>query len=175
MFIPCFCFTPFQAGKAAGQKCCIIFCPVEAWLLIELCLGSYFDSCCLFYCFSMVGIAMKMRGNKNWLNPSPRLSPFPAVQLSSVIAGQPPLASSETLFSHSMVNIDTGFQMMTWDQFSKLDPECKSAEIQRLLPLVSFMTEDVSSIQRDVTVVENRLLEIRWQDDFIFREICDYD
>ena len=73
-----------------------------------------------------------------------------------------------------MVNIDTGFQMMTWDQFSKLDPECKSAEIQRLLPLVSFMTEDVSSIQRDVTVVENRLLEIRCQDDFIFREICDY-
>ena len=95
------------------------------------------------------------------IRPQLPRDPLLASDLSGVIAGQPPLASSETLFSHSMVNIDTGFQMMTWDQFSKLDPECKSAEIQRLLPLVSFMTEDVSSIQRDVTVVENRLLEIR--------------
>ena len=78
-----------------------------------------------------------------------------------MIAGDPPLASSETLYSHSMVNIDRGFQMMTWEQFSQLDPECKSAEIQRLLPLVGFMTEDISSIQKDVTMVENRLQEIR--------------
>ena len=79
-----------------------------------------------------------------------------------MIAGDPPLASSETLYSTSMVNIDRGFEMMTWDQFSKLDPECKSAEIQRLLPLVGFMTEDISSIQKDVTMVESRLQEIRW-------------
>ena len=79
-----------------------------------------------------------------------------------MIAGDPPLASSETLYSTSMVNIDRGFEMMTWEQFSKLDPECKSAEIQRLLPLVGFMTEDISSIQKDVTMVENRLQEIRW-------------
>ena len=82
--------------------------------------------------------------------------------ISPVIAGDPPLASSETLYSTSMVNIDRGFEMMTWDQFSKLDPECKSAEIQRLLPLVGFMTEDISSIQKDVTMVESRLQEIRW-------------
>ena len=80
------------------------------------------------------------------------------------VAGDPPLASSETLYSHSMVNIDRGFEMMTWDQFSKLDPECKSAEIQRLLPLVGFMTEDISSIQKDVTMVENRLQEIRCEE-----------
>ena len=88
----------------------------------------------------------------------------PCVSLTSVIAGDPPLASSETLYSHSMVNIDRGFEMMTWDQFSKLDPECKSAEIQRLLPLVGFMTEDISSIQKDVTMVENRLQEIRCEE-----------
>ena len=63
-----------------------------------------------------------------------------------------------------MVNIDRGFQMMTWEQFSQLDPECKSAEIQRLLPLVGFMTEDISSIQKDVTMVENRLQEIRYEE-----------
>ena len=51
--------------------------------------------------------------------------------------------------------------MLTWEQFSKLDPDCKNSEIQRLLPLVSYMTEDINSIHRDVVAVENRLQEIR--------------
>merc|ERR1712012_1272994 len=50
---------------------------------------------------------------------------------------------------------------MSWDQFSKLDPECKNSEIQRLLPLVSSMSEDIVSIQRDCNTVHTKLHEIK--------------
>ena len=53
-----------------------------------------------------------------------------------LLLGCPPLASSETLYSSSMVNMDRGVMMPSWDQFSRLDPDCKISEIQRLLPLV---------------------------------------
>ena len=82
-------------------------------------------------------------------------------------SGCPPLASSETLFSSSMMNIDRGFKIMSWDQFSRLDPECKNSEIQRLLPLVSYLTEDINNVQRDVIAVENRLQEIKWEKNWI--------
>lgn len=74
-------------------------------------------------------------------------------------SGCPPLASSETL--NSNYNMERAMQMMTWEQFSKLDPDCKSSEIRRLLPFVSAMSDDIASIQRDFNIVDTKLHEIR--------------
>ena len=60
-----------------------------------------------------------------------------------------------------MVQLERSVTLMTWDQFSSLDPDCKHREVTRLLPLVSLMGEDVASLQRDVAAVEARLQEIR--------------
>ena len=99
----------------------------------------------------MVGITKKMRGLYiNKINQNYFQTP-----------GVPPLASSETLFSGSMLHDERRVQMMSWEQFSKLDPECKNSEIQRLLPLVSAMSEDIVSIQRDCNTVHTKLHEIK--------------
>ena len=40
---------------------------------------------------------------------------------------------------------------MSWDQFSGLDGDCKVEEIRKLLPLVSWIKEDVETVKRDVS------------------------
>ena len=50
---------------------------------------------------------------------------------------------------------------MAWDQFSRLDTDCKVAEIRRLLPLVSGLREDVETVKRDMSSLATALQEKR--------------
>ena len=50
-----------------------------------------------------------------------------------------------------MINLDRGMEVMSWDQFSGLDGDCKVEEIRKLLPLVSWIKEDVETVKRDVS------------------------
>merc|ERR1711892_556516 len=83
----------------------------------------------------------------------------------SKMRGCPPLASSETLYSSSMGTFEIGkerkMKMMTWEQFKRLDPECKNVEIRRMLPMISNMSEDISTINKDMNFARGRLDELR--------------
>ena len=50
---------------------------------------------------------------------------------------------------------------MSWDQFSRLEAECKVAEIRKLLPLVSWISEDVETVKRDMSSLASTLQERR--------------
>ena len=52
-------------------------------------------------------------------------------------------------------------EMMSWDQFSGLDGDCKVEEIKKLLPLVSWIREDVETVKRDVSSLRAALQEER--------------
>ena len=43
----------------------------------------------------------------------------------------------------------------------RLDPECKNAEIRRMLPMISNMGEDISTIKKDMNFAQGRLEELR--------------
>ena len=60
-----------------------------------------------------------------------------------------------------MINLDRGMEVMSWDQFSGLDGDCKVEEIKKLLPLVSWIKEDVESVKRDVSSLSAALQEER--------------
>ena len=52
-------------------------------------------------------------------------------------------------------------EVMSWDQFSGLDGDCKVEEIRKLLPLVSWIKEDVETVKRDVSSLTAGLQEER--------------
>ena len=58
-----------------------------------------------------------------------------------------------------MINLDRGMEVMSWDQFSGLDGDCKVEEIRKLLPLVSWIKEDVETVKRDVSSLTAALQE----------------
>ena len=60
-----------------------------------------------------------------------------------------------------MINLDRGMEVMSWDQFSRLDGDCKVEEIKKLLPLVSWIREDVETVKRDVSSLTGALQEER--------------
>ena len=62
-----------------------------------------------------------------------------------------------------MINLsnDRAVEVMAWDQFSRLDTDCKVAEIRRLLPLVSGLREDVETVKRDMSSLATALQEKR--------------
>ena len=101
----------------------------------------------------MVGIARNMRGSHQ----------DPQSKLLQHLSGGPPLASSESLASSSMINLSSerGVQLMSWDQFSRLEADCKVAEIRKLLPLVSWISEDVETVKRDMSSLASTLQERR--------------
>jgi len=77
---------------------------------------------------------------------------------------KPPFASAETLFSVGGVSqaqptYPALANMLTLDQFKRLDADAKHAEIHRLLPLLSPLTRDVSGLQEEVESAACRVEE----------------
>ena len=62
-----------------------------------------------------------------------------------------------------MINLseERAVKVMSWEQFSRLEADCKVAEIRKLLPLVSWMREDVETVKRDVGSLSTALHERR--------------
>merc|ERR1719350_2298648 len=84
---------------------------------------------------------------------------FPSSQ-----ARKPPFASAETLFSMghaSTLGPGAGIHtIMSFDKFRRLDPDCKNAEILRLLPLLGPFVTEFKGLRRDIDVACNKLDEM---------------